>query len=154
MAWTCRVASSSARASSRSATGSNWSARALRAPRFLWLTVPLCPTAQRTRHPTTTAAAGHDVAVELVVGFSSCCPPFYAMRSDAGLCDVPGLSVPVLEQGPLPEECRHRSIGDMATIPAARDLAVLSLDALLAEAAAVREAAFGRRITWSPSVLI
>ncbi|MEW6475759.1 MAG: 5-amino-6-(D-ribitylamino)uracil--L-tyrosine 4-hydroxyphenyl transferase CofH [Actinomycetota bacterium] len=42
----------------------------------------------------------------------------------------------------------------MATIPAARDLGVLSLDALMVEAAAVRDAAFGRRITWSPRITI
>jgi FO synthase len=42
----------------------------------------------------------------------------------------------------------------MATIPAARDLAVLSLDALMAEAAAVRDDVYGRRITWSPKVTI
>ena len=42
----------------------------------------------------------------------------------------------------------------MATIPAASDLAVLSLDALLAEAAAVRDDAYGHRITWSPKVTI
>jgi FO synthase len=42
----------------------------------------------------------------------------------------------------------------MATIPAARELGVLSLDALMAEAAAVRDSAFGARITWSPRVTI
>jgi FO synthase len=40
------------------------------------------------------------------------------------------------------------------TIPAARDLAVLSLDDLMAEAAAVRDSVYGRGITWSPTVLI
>src|SRR5687767_12263141 len=42
----------------------------------------------------------------------------------------------------------------MATIPAARDLDVLSLDALQAEAAAVRSASFGETITWSPRITI
>ena len=42
----------------------------------------------------------------------------------------------------------------MATIPAARDLAVLSLDTLLVEAAAVRDEVYGRRVTWSPKVAI
>jgi FO synthase len=42
----------------------------------------------------------------------------------------------------------------MATIPAARDLDVLSLDALQAEAAAVRRASFGDTITWSPRITI
>jgi FO synthase len=42
----------------------------------------------------------------------------------------------------------------MATIPAARDLTVLSLDALMTAAAAVRDDVSGRRITWSPSVTI
>jgi 7,8-didemethyl-8-hydroxy-5-deazariboflavin synthase CofH subunit/7,8-didemethyl-8-hydroxy-5-deazariboflavin synthase CofG subunit len=40
------------------------------------------------------------------------------------------------------------------TIPAARDLAVLSLDDLTAEAAAVRDGVSGGRITWSPTVVI
>ncbi|HZI38517.1 MAG TPA: hypothetical protein VFF24_09445 [Acidimicrobiia bacterium] len=40
------------------------------------------------------------------------------------------------------------------TIPAARDLAVLSLDDLMAEAAAVRDGVYGRRVTWSPTVVI
>jgi CofH subfamily radical SAM domain protein len=42
----------------------------------------------------------------------------------------------------------------MATIPAALDLAVLSLEALMAEAAAVRDDVYGRRLTWSPKVTI
>ncbi len=42
----------------------------------------------------------------------------------------------------------------MATIPATRDLGVLSLDALMAEAAAVRDGAYGPRITWSPRIAI
>ncbi|HEV8625875.1 MAG TPA: 7,8-didemethyl-8-hydroxy-5-deazariboflavin synthase CofG [Acidimicrobiia bacterium] len=42
----------------------------------------------------------------------------------------------------------------MATIPAALDLAVLSLEALMAEAAAVRDEIYGRRVTWSPKVTI
>jgi FO synthase len=42
----------------------------------------------------------------------------------------------------------------MATIPAALDLAVLSLEALMAEAGAVRDDVYGRRVTWSPKVTI
>ena len=42
----------------------------------------------------------------------------------------------------------------MATIPAVADLAVLSLDALMAEAAAVRDEVYGRRITWSPTLAV